>query len=51
LILEKNLCIKKLDISGCNLQDQGVRVLSVGLRINQTVEDIDMGDNKLTDKV
>lgn len=49
-VLTKNKTLKKLDISGNNFKDDGIKYIANGLSKNTTLESIDLNNNEMTDK-
>lgn len=48
-VLERSYSLQELDVSGCGMEDEGVRVVAEALQLNQRLEYMDLGDNRLTD--
>jgi Ran GTPase-activating protein (RanGAP) involved in mRNA processing and transport len=48
-LFEKNLSLVNVDISGCNIGDEGVKQVMKGLVLNKCIRYIDLADNDITD--
>jgi Ran GTPase-activating protein (RanGAP) involved in mRNA processing and transport len=51
LMLEKSLSLLELDVSGCELGDDGVRYIAKAMEQNERLECLDLGDNRVTAQV
>jgi Ran GTPase-activating protein (RanGAP) involved in mRNA processing and transport len=48
-LFEKNFALINVDISGCNIGDDGVKLVMKGLVLNKCIRYIDLADNNITD--
>ena len=48
-LFEKNFALVTVDISGCNICDEGVKMVMKGLVLNKSIRYIDLADNNITD--
>ena len=48
-LFEKNFSLVNVDISGCDIADEGVKQVMKGLVLNKSIRYIDLADNNITD--
>jgi hypothetical protein len=48
-LFEKNFSLVNVDISGCDVCDEGVKLLMKGLVLNKAIQYVDLADNNITD--
>ena len=48
-LFEKNFALVNVDISGCNIGDEGLKQVIKGLVLNKSIRYIDLADNNITD--
>ena len=47
-VINTNTCLQTLSLASCNIQDEGMLILSDGLKINRYIHSINLKDNSIS---